>query len=258
MPITSRKFTEMKKNKEKISMLTAYDYMWGNLASESGVDIILVGDSLGMVVLGYDTTLEVSMEDMISHSAAVRRGAKDSFIIADMPFMSTSVNDDKAVENAGLLMSKGKASGVKIEGGAEMCPLIRRIVNAGIPVCAHIGLMPQSVNIQGYRTQGGSDFEAQKLISDAKALEEAGVFAIVLEKIEENLTKQITESLTIPTIGIGSGKYCDGQVLVVHDILGLFDKFVPKFVKKYANAREVMISGISDYVKEVKDGSFPE
>ena len=245
-----------KENNEKISVLTAYDYMWANLLDEAGIDVLLVGDSLGMVVLGYETTLQVTMEDMIRHTQAVHRGSNHALILVDMPFMSYATVED-GLKNAGRLMSEGFANAVKLEGGKEIAPLVKKIVDAGIPVCAHIGIRPQSVHIQGYKTQGILDEERKEMLEDAIALEKAGAFMIVIEKVEHSLAKEITETLSIPTIGIGSGKYCDGQVLVIHDILGLFDKFVPPFVKQYANLKPVIVDKVKEYIDEVKESKFP-
>ena len=254
---TIRKFAGMKRDGKKISMLTGYDYMWGSLLDEAGIDIILVGDSLGNVVLGYDSTVHVTMDDMIRHTAAVARGAKESFVLGDMPFLSVNLGVSEAVRNAGRFISEACANGVKLEGGAEAAPVVRAIVGAGIPVCAHIGLRPQSVNIQGFRTQGISEGDREALKADALALQEAGAFAVVMEKIEPELAGEITAMLDIPTIGIGSGPLCDGQVLVVHDMLGLYEK-APSFVKRYADIRRLMLAAVKDYDTEVKNGEFPE
>ncbi|MBR4748945.1 MAG: 3-methyl-2-oxobutanoate hydroxymethyltransferase [Abditibacteriota bacterium] len=252
-----RRFAAMKKQGEKISMLTGYDYMWGSLLDEAGVDIILVGDSLGNVVLGYDTTCPVTMDDMVRHTAAVSRGAARSFVLGDMPFLTANLGTVEAVRNAGRFLSEGGANGVKLEGGEPMAGVIRAIVDAGIPVCAHIGLRPQSVNLQGYVTQGVSEESREQLKKDALAVERAGAFAVVLEKVEPALAGEITDMLSIPTIGIGSGPRCDGQVLVVHDMLGVYDK-APSFVKKYANIRDIILDAVSAYDREVKQGVFPE
>lgn len=255
---TTSKFAEMKQKKEKIVVLTAYDYMWGSLLSQAGVDVILVGDSLGQVVLGYDNTLPVTIDDMIRHTAAVSRGACGTFLMADLPFNTMILSEDKIVEHAGRLLSEGHASAVKIEGGRHIAPVIKRMVSVGIPVCAHIGITPQAVHIQGYKTQGVTEFARQRLLEDAAAVTEAGAFAIVLEKIEKGLAAEVTEKIPIPTIGIGSGVNCDGQVLVIHDILGLFDKFVPPFVKKYNDLREPIVKSISEYAEDVRAMKFPE
>lgn len=248
---------KMKAEGIKISMLTGYDYMWGSILDEAGVDIILVGDSLGNTVLGYDTTCPVTMEDMIRHSSAVMRGAKTPMVLMDMPFMSYSTVED-GVKNAGRLIAEAQGQAVKLEGGVEFAPVVKKIVENGIPVCGHIGLRPQSINVLGYKTQGVTEEAKKKLKEDALALQEAGAFAVVLEKVDRELSAEITEMLDIPTIGIGSGPDCDGQVLVIHDILGLFDKFVPPFAKQYANLRGTIVSACKDYISEVKDKKFPE
>ena len=248
---------KLKENGEKITVLTGYDYMWGNCLDEAGVDIILVGDSLGNTVLGYETTCPVTMEDMIRHSAAVVRGSQKPLVLIDMPFMSY-VTPEEGVKNAGRLIAETGGQAVKLEGGEEFAPIVKKIVENGIPVCAHIGLRPQSVNIQGYKIQGITIDDKEKLKRDALALEEAGAFLIVLEKMDFELAAEITEMLDIPTIGIGSGKRCDGQVLVIHDILGLFDKFVPPFVKQYANLKEEIVKAAKAYVEDVKGDKFPE
>lgn len=249
---------QQKLDGDKITMLTAYDYSTAKLVDECGVNTILVGDSLGMVMLGYEDTLSVTMEDMIHHTAAVTRGAKNALVVGDMPFMSYQTSVYDAVVNAGRLMKEGRCQAVKLEGGASVCPQIKAITEASIPVVAHIGLTPQSVNaFGGFKVQGKSEADARRLIEEAKAVEEAGAFAIVLECIPAKLAKLITESVSIPTIGIGAGADCDGQVLVYQDMLALFSDFKPKFVKHFANAGEVMKQGFTDYIKEVKEGTFP-
>lgn len=258
MKTTVNTFKKAKENKEKLTMLTAYDYSTAKLVEEAGVESILVGDSLGMVCLGYDDTLSVTMEDMIHHTKAVARGAKETLIIADMPFMSYQTSVYDAVVNAGRLIKEGHANAVKLEGGMEVCEQIRAIVNASIPVCAHLGLTPQSINaFGGFSVQGKQEEAAKKLLEEAKAIEEAGAFAVVLECIPEKLATLITKQLHIPTIGIGAGAGCDGQVLVYQDMLGLYSDFVPKFVKQFRSLGEEMKGGFRDYVKEVKEGSFP-
>lgn len=247
---------KMKAEGIKISMLTGYDYMWGSILDEAGVDIILVGDSLGNTVLGYDTTCPVTMEDMIRHSSAVMRGAKTPMVLMDMPFMSYSTVED-GVKNAGRLIAEAQGQAVKLEGGVEFAPVVKKIVENGIPVCGHIGLRPQSINVLGYKTQGTTEEAKKQLKEDAIALQEAGAFAVVLEKVDENLAEEITKMLDIPTIGIGSGPDCDGQVLVIHDILGLFDKFVPPFAKQYANLRGEIVNACKNYISEVKEEKFP-
>ncbi len=258
MKNTSVTFKESKKNGEKLTMLTAYDYTTAKLLDESGVDSILVGDSLGMVVLGYDDTLSVTMEDMIHHSAAVARGAKNALVITDMPFMSYQTSVYDAVVNAGRLVKEGKAQAVKLEGGIEFCEHIKAIVKASIPVCAHIGLTPQSVNaFGGFKVQGKGKEEAQRLLDEARAVEEAGAFAVVLECVPAKLAKKISESISIPTIGIGAGAGCDGQVLVYQDMLAMYSDFKPKFVKQYAQIGSVMKEAFRQYIDEVKSGAFP-
>lgn len=258
MKNTSVTFKESKKNGEKLTMLTAYDYTTAKLLDESGVDSILVGDSLGMVVLGYDDTLSVTMEDMIHHSSAVARGAKNALVITDMPFMSYQTSVYDAVVNAGRLVKEGKAQAVKLEGGIEFCEHIKAIVKASIPVCAHIGLTPQSVNaFGGFKVQGKGKEEAQRLLDEARAVEEAGAFAVVLECVPAKLAKKISESISIPTIGIGAGAGCDGQVLVYQDMLAMYSDFKPKFVKQYAQIGSVMKDAFRQYIIDVKSGAFP-
>lgn len=251
-------FQQAKENGEKLTMLTAYDYSTAKLIDEAGVNSILVGDSLGNVILGYEDTISVTMEDMIHHGAAVARGAKNALVVIDMPFMSYQTSVYDALVNAGRLMKEGRGDAVKLEGGVEVCPQIKAIVDAGIPVCAHIGLTPQSINaFGGFKVQGRSEAAAKKLLEDAKAVEEAGAFAVVIEGVPAKIAALITEQLHIPTIGIGAGKDCDGQVLVYQDMLGMFSDFTPKFVKRYANIGEVMKEAFQNYIKEVQDGVFP-
>jgi len=252
---------ELQQKKEagrKITMVTAYDYPTADLADQSEIDTILVGDSLGMVVLGYDTTVPVSMDEMIHHCKAACRGAKGSFIIGDMPFMSYQVSIERAIENAGRFIKEAGCDCVKLEGGREMSPVVRAIVDAGIPVCAHIGLTPQTATkLSGFRVQGKDAESGRQLIEDATALEAAGAFMIVMECIPDLLAARITKSLSIPTIGIGAGKDCDGQVLVYHDLVGLFERFTPKFVKQYVNLAPQIKKALSEYKKEVEEGVFP-
>ena len=251
-------FQQAKENGEKLTMLTAYDYSTAKLIDEAGVNSILVGDSLGNVILGYEDTISVTMEDMIHHGAAVARGAKNALVVIDMPFMSYQTSVYDALVNAGRLMKEGRGDAVKLEGGVEVYPQIKAIVDAGIPVCAHIGLTPQSINaFGGFKVQGKSEAAAKKLQEDAKAVEEAGAFAVVIEGVPAKIAALITEQLHIPTIGIGAGKDCDGQVLVYQDMLGMFSDFTPKFVKRYANIGEVMKEAFQNYIKEVQDGVFP-
>lgn len=255
---TTTSFQNAKKENKKITMLTAYDYSMAKIVDEAGVDSILVGDSLGMVMLGYDSTLAVTVEDIIHHTKAVKRGAKRAFIVADMPFMSYHVSKEEAIRNAGRLIKEGGAEAVKIEGGVGFVDTISAIVNAQIPVMGHIGLTPQSINVfGGFKIQGKSIKAAKQLIADAQALEQAGVFAITLEGIPAELSKIITEKVNIPTIGIGAGKDCDGQILVLNDMLGMFDDFIPKFVKKYATLSTTMQEAIKQYIDEVGQGTFP-
>lgn len=257
--VTTAVIREMKKNRQKVAMLTAYDYPTAAIVDEAGIDIILVGDSLGMVVLGYDSTLPVTMEDMLHHTKAVSRGAKRAMILGDMPFMSYQASVDEAVRNAGRFLQEAGAHGVKLEGGREVAEATRRIAAAGIPVMAHLGLTPQSVHqLGGYKVQGKGDAAARRIIEDAKILEEAGAFAVVLECVPKTLAKEITDSLSISTIGIGAGVHCDGQVLVVNDMLGIFERFTPKFVKKYAQINIQMQDAVRQYCEEVRTGTFPD
>ena len=249
---------QQKENNDKITMLTAYDYSTAKLMDESGINMLLVGDSLGMVMLGYEDTISVTMEDMIHHTAAVARGAKNAMVVADMPFMSYQTSVYDAVVNAGRLMKEGRCNAVKLEGGASVCPQIKAITEASIPVVAHLGLTPQSINaFGGFKVQGKSEEAARKILEEAMAVEEAGAFALVLECVPARLAQLISEKLTIPTIGIGAGAGCDGQVLVYQDMLALFSDFKPKFVKHFADAGNVMKEGFAKYIQEVKDGSFP-
>lgn len=258
MKKTVSTFQNAKKNGEKVTMLTAYDYSTAKLVDEAGIDSILVGDSLGNVILGYEDTISVTMEDMIHHGAAVARGAKDALIVIDMPFMSYQASVYDAVVNAGRLMKEGRANAVKLEGGASVCPQIRAITDSGIPVVAHLGLTPQSVNaFGGYKVQGKSETAAAKLLEDALAVQEAGAFAVVLECVPAKLAALITERLDIITIGIGAGSECDGQVLVYQDMLGMFTDYVPKFVKQFARVGDIMKQAFADYKREVSEGTFP-
>ena len=247
-----------KQSGDKITMLTAYDYTTAKIMDECGVNALLIGDSLGMVMLGYENTLPVTMDDMIHHTAAVSRGAQNAFVVADMPFMSYQTDVREAVINAGRLIKEGGANAVKLEGGAEVCPQIRAIVNASIPVVAHLGLTPQSVNVfGGFKVQGKTQDKAEKLIRDALDIQDAGACAVVLEGIPAKLAEVITQKLTIPTIGIGAGNGCDGQVLVYQDMLGLTSGHTPKFVKRFADVGALMRQGINEYITETKNGSFP-
>jgi len=248
----------MKKRGEKIVMLTAYDYPTARLVEEAGVPLILVGDSLGMVVLGYDSTIPVTMEEMLHHVKAVVRGTRRAHIVADMPFMSYQASSQEALHNAGRMLKEGGAQSVKLEGGLRVAETVRLLVEAGIPVMGHLGLTPQSINqFGGYRVQGKTPAAAVKLLNDAVALEQAGAYAIVLETVPTQLAMVITERVSIPTIGIGAGPRCDGQVQVLHDMLGLFIDFLPKHAKRYANLAETIIEAVRQYAGEVKEERFP-
>lgn len=256
---TTTSFNRCKREGRKISMLTAYDYSMAKLLDAAGVDCILVGDSLGMVMLGYENTLQVTMDDMVHHIKAVARGAKNAFIVADMPFLSYHMGPQEALKNAGRLIQEGCAQGVKLEGGAEVVDQVKALVRAQIPVMGHLGLTPQSVHaFGGFKVQGRDSEQAKKIIEDAKRLQEVGAFAIVLECIPEGLADLITDNLDIPTIGIGAGKGCDGQVLVIQDMLGMFPDFTPKFVKTYADIGSQIQSAVKEYCQQVREGSFPE
>ncbi len=252
-------FQQCKQTGKKISMLTAYDYSTAKLMDSAGVDAILVGDSLGNVMLGYEDTISVTMEDMIHHGRAVSRGAKNAMVVVDMPFMSYQTSVYDAVVNAGRLMKEARANAVKLEGGAEICPQIKAITDAGIPVMAHLGLTPQSINaFGGFKVQGKTLEKAQKLLDDARAVEKAGAFALTLECVPSELAKKITETISIPTIGIGAGKDCNGQVLVYQDLLGMFSDFTPKFVKRYAEVGTMMKEAFEHYISDLDNGNFPE
>ncbi|MEK5436431.1 MULTISPECIES: 3-methyl-2-oxobutanoate hydroxymethyltransferase [Paenibacillus] len=254
------KMKKMKADGERLSMLTAYDYPSALLAEEAGIDLILVGDSLGNVVLGYDTTLPVTIDDMVYHTRSVTRGAQKTFIVADMPFMTYHGSIDETLRGVRRLMQEGRAHAVKMEGGLEICETVTAVVAAGVPVLGHIGLTPQSVNmIGGYRIQGKDAKDAKRLMDEAKALEAAGAFAVVLELVTEEVAQAISEALSIPTIGIGAGRYCDGQVLVFHDLLRYASPYREKrFVKTYADVGSLIREGISQYVQEVKNRSYPD
>ena len=256
--ITTSVLRAKKFKQEKITMLTAYDYSLAAMVDEAGIDMILVGDSLGMVTLGYENTLAVTMEDMIHHTAAVARGTRNSMVVGDMPFLSYHVSIKEAVRNAGRFIQIGGAQAVKLEGGTERIDTVKAILDAQIPVVGHIGLTPQSVNqFGGFKVQGKDVEGAKKIIRDAKALDEAGAFCIVLEGVPTQLAKKITEEVSIPTIGIGAGQYCDGQVLVINDMLGMFKGHIPKFVKKFVNLEPLIMTALRDYKKEVEEGTFP-
>ncbi len=256
--ITVNTLMDMKKNGEKITMLTAYDFLMASLLDQCGIEMILVGDSVGNVVLGYQNTIPVTMDEMIHHCRAVNRGSEKAMVVGDMPFMSYQISPEQAVENAGRLLKESGVEAVKLEGGQEALGSVKKIVQAGIPVMGHLGLTPQSINkFGGYGIRGEAEEEANAIIADAKLLEEAGVFSIVLEKVPARLAKEITQQLNIPTIGIGAGIDCDGQVLVTHDMLGMFERFKPKFSKRYAELAKEMKKCYSRYRKEVKEKKFP-
>ncbi len=256
--VTTALFRKKKERGEPITMLTAYDYPTALAEDRAGIDSILVGDSLGMVVLGYQNTLPVTMDDMLHHARAVSRGATYALLIGDMPFMSYQASTEEAVRNAGRFLQEAGMEAVKLEGGRERLEAVRAIVGAGIPVMGHLGLTPQSINqLGGYRPQGKSASAAQRLFEDAVLLEEAGCFSLVLESVPARLAERISQKLSIPTIGIGAGVGCDGQVLVTHDLLGLFDRFTPKFVKKYADFHTEMQHAFTDFIADVENRSFP-
>ncbi|HZK44277.1 MAG TPA: 3-methyl-2-oxobutanoate hydroxymethyltransferase [Syntrophomonadaceae bacterium] len=256
--ITTSVIQQKKKDNEKITMLTSYDYSIAGLVEDAGIDMILVGDSLGMVVLGYEDTLPVTVDDIIHHTKAVVRATKNTMVVADMPFLSYHITNEEAVRNAGRIIQETGAQAVKLEGGTERVDTVKAIIDAQIPVMGHIGLTPQSVNqFGGFKVQGKDVETARKLIEDAQALAEAGVFSIVLECVPTPLAQKVTEELSIPTVGIGAGPYCDGQVLVINDMLGMFKGHIPKFVKKFANLEPIIIAALEDYKKEVKEGTFP-
>ena len=258
MRITINQLMKMKQTGEKFCMLTAYDYSTARLVDEAGVPLILVGDSLGMVMLGYESTIPVTMDEMIHHTKAVSRGTKNSLVVGDMPFMTYHTSIEDALRNAGRFLQEGGAQAVKLEGGETVTEKVRHIVASGIPVMGHLGYTPQSTHqLGGPKAVGKSAEAAAQLLRDARALEEAGVFSIVLELVPAPLAKLVTEKVNVPTIGIGAGKDCDGQVQVTNDLLGLFSDFVPKHAKQYAKLRDVIKSAITDYMTEVKDGTFP-
>lgn len=255
--MSRRTITDLQKKKsdgQKITMLTAYDFPFASLVDRAGIDMILVGDSLGVVVQGKENTLPVTMEEMLYHSEMVLRATENAFVVGDMPFMSYQVSREDAVYNAGRFIKESGVQAVKLEGGASVRPTIEAIASSDIPVMAHIGLTPQSVHkMGGFKVQK----EAEKLLKDAKSVEEAGAFSVVLEGIPGEIAKRITEEISIPTIGIGAGVHCDGQVLVLHDLLGLFERFVPKFIKRYAHLGEDALAAIQQYKEEVEKGTFP-
>jgi len=256
--VTIHTLQAMKNRGERITMLTAYDATFARLLDESDVDILLVGDSLGMVIQGHDTTLPVTIDEVVYHTRAVARGAQRAHVVGDMPFMSYQGNPDEALANAGRLLKDGGAHSVKIEGGAQVADLVRRMVSSGIPVMGHVGLTPQSFHqLGGFKVQGREDREAARLLDDARALERAGAYAIVLEGIPAAVAQTITEALSIPTIGIGAGPGCDGQVLVIYDLLGMDDQFKPKFVRRYESLGTRIRTAVRSYVSDVRDGAFP-
>lgn len=256
---TIKDITRMKKAGEKITMLTAYDASFARLLDSAGVDVLLVGDSLGMVLLGYESTVPVSMDEMIHHASAVKKGTQNALLVGDMPFMSYQVSTEEALRNGGRFLKEAGCDAVKLEGGSEVCETVQALVRAGISVMGHIGLTPQTAGqLGGYRVQGKDAESARKLLADAQALEKAGAFGVVLECIPDSLAGLITESLTIPTIGIGAGVNCDGQVLVSHDLLGMFEKFIPSFVKKYANLAPQMKEAVTSFMEEVRSGQYPD
>ena len=257
--MTIQDFIMMKENGEKISMLTAYDASFASLIDATGIEIILVGDSLGNVLLGYDSTVPVTMEEMLHHCKAVRRGTSKAFLVGDMPFMSYQVTQSESVANAGRFLKEAGCDAVKLEGGTEVCDTVKAIVRAGIPVMGHIGLTPQTASqLGGYKVQGRDADSARILLQSARDLEQAGAFSLVLECIPAQLSEAIAKTISIPTIGIGAGKHCDGQVLVTHDMVGMFEKFIPSFVKQYAHLASQIREAIATYKKEVKSGSFPD
>lgn len=256
--ITTATIKQKKAEGRPITMLTAYDYPMAKILDESGIDVVLVGDSLGNVMLGYDSTIPVTMEEMIHHTKAVRRGVERAMVVTDMPFLSYEASEKEAVRNAGRFLKEAGAQAVKLEGGAEVAAAVRKMVQAGIPVVGHLGLTPQSIyQLGGFKVQGKDEAVAKKMIADAKALEEAGAFAIVLECVPSPLAKIITESVGVATIGIGAGPHCDGQVLVIHDILGLYPRFTPKFVKQYADLYGQAAAAVKQYKEEVEARAFP-
>jgi 3-methyl-2-oxobutanoate hydroxymethyltransferase len=253
--ITVPALLEKKRRGEKITMITAYDWTFARIVEQAGVDVVLVGDSLAMVVQGNKTSLPVTMDQMVYHASMVTRGAEHPLVVGDMPFLSYQPSLEEGIRNGGRFLKEGGVAAVKIEGGAVRAPLISALCDAGIPVMGHLGLLPQSIHMMGgFKVQREED----RLLKDARILQEAGAFSVVLEGIPETISRKITEDLDIPTIGIGAGRYCDGQVLVLHDLLGLYVEFTPKFVKRYANLSEVAVDAVKTYVEEVREGKFPE
>ncbi|WP_022850042.1 3-methyl-2-oxobutanoate hydroxymethyltransferase [Limisalsivibrio acetivorans] len=255
--ITVNHFAKMKQENEKITCLTAYDYTSAMILDEAGIELVLVGDSLGVVMNGYENTIPVTLDEVIYHTKAVKRGLKRSFLVLDMPFGTYHESEEKALTNCIRAIKESGAEAVKIEGGAEKAPLVKKLVNSGINVMGHIGLMPQSIHTMGgFKVQGRDGVE--KYIEDAKALEEAGIFSLVLEGLVADVATSVTKAVDIPTIGIGAGKGCDGQILVFHDVFGLFDDFIPKFVKRYADAKTELVKAAQDYIGDVKSSVFPD
>lgn len=258
MKVTINDFLKKKQKRQKITMLTAYDYPFAQIMDEAGIDAILVGDSLAMVVQGLENTLPVTMDEMIYHTKMVSRAAKNAMVIGDMPYLTYQISIEDAIRNAGRFLKEAGAQAVKIEGGREVADKVEAMTKAEIPVMAHIGLTPQAIHrMGGYKVQGRAEDAAKRLMEDAKILEEAGAFSIVLEAIPSELAERITNELTIPTIGIGAGSNCDGQILVIHDVIGLFERFVPKFVKRYANLKEDALRAIKQYKEDVESRTFP-
>ena len=256
--ITVPDILNLKNKGQKITALTAYDYLMAEMLDQAGIDIILVGDSLGMVVAGHSNTLPVSMDQMIYHTGIVSRAVKRALLVGDMPFLSYQTSLEQGIENAGRFLKEAGAEAVKIEGGKVMIPLIEKLVQIGIPVMGHLGLLPQSIHKYGsYKLQGKEPEVARQLQDDAKRLQDAGVFSIVLEKIPADLAAEITQSVSVPTIGIGAGPHCDGQILVSHDMLGIYDRFKPRFVRRYANLAQQMREAFQNYLKDVRGGNFP-
>lgn len=257
--ITIPYLQEMKRTGQKISMVTAYDFPSAMLVERAGIDMILVGDSVGMTVLGMEDTVPVTLDQMVHHTRAVTRGVRHTMVVADMPFMSFNISVEETIRNAGRLIKEARASAVKLEGGAPVVETVAALVQAGIPVMGHLGLTPQTAEqLGGYKVQGRTEEAAVRILEDARALEKAGIFALVLECVPAGLAQEITGELSIPTIGIGAGPACDGQVLVFHDLLGLFERFVPKFVKQYANLGEEIVNALRQYKDDVKTGRFPQ
>ncbi len=257
--MTTQKLKEMKQKGEKISMVTAYDYPTAYFVDKAGIDVVLVGDSLAMTVLGLNSTVSITMEEMLHHIRPVVKGAQNPLVIGDLPFGSYNVSKEQAVINSTRFMKEGGCDAIKLEGGREIAEVVKAIVDAGVPVTGHIGLTPQTVSkLGGFKVQGKNLDAAKALLEDAKALEEAGVWGIVIECVPEEVGKLITQKVSVPTIGIGAGRYCDGQVLVFHDMFGLFEKFLPKFVKRYAKLGDEIVKGLKEYKTDLQEGKFPQ